>query len=142
MAGSEELERLPSGRFPKGVSGNPGGKRRDGPTSKEIQRLAAKMTPSVLLKLKRVVDAMDVRKPSQAGIAAAKMIIDRGYGEPVKETDRILFEAVEGNRRWSFNMSDGDATPALDESADVIDGIATEEEEARRPHGEPSHRRL
>ena len=41
------------------------------------------------------------------------MIIDRGYGEPVKETDRMLSAAVEGNLRWSFNMSDGDATPAL-----------------------------
>jgi hypothetical protein len=61
--GFDELERRRDGTFAPGTSGNPGGKKRRDPTALQIQKLAARMTPSVLLQRKRVVDAIDPASP-------------------------------------------------------------------------------
>ena len=64
------------------------------------------MTPSVLLQLKRVVDAIDPAKPTTAAIKAADMIVNRAHGEPVSELERLNFDLARSDGHFTFNMSD------------------------------------
>jgi hypothetical protein len=60
--GFDELERRRDGTFAPGTSGNQVEKA-PRPAALQIQKLAARMTPSVLLQRKRVVDAIDPASP-------------------------------------------------------------------------------
>jgi hypothetical protein len=66
-----------SGRFPKGVSGNPTGKPSD---LKEIAALARSRAPEMIGVLAAI--ALDKSATEFARIAAANAILDRGLGKP------------------------------------------------------------
>ncbi len=66
-----------NGRFVAGVSGNTGGK----PSAlKEITELARSKYPDAIATLHRI--ATDTTAPIFAQIAAAKSLLNRGYGKP------------------------------------------------------------
>jgi hypothetical protein len=68
--------RAPGRPWPKGVSGNPGG--RPGPDLREVREAARKLAPLAMERL-----GVLVRKgPAQVQLAAAIAILDRAYGKP------------------------------------------------------------
>jgi hypothetical protein len=83
MQGHAEIsapERRTVGRpFEKGISGNPGGKPKD---LKEIQDLARSLAPAALRTLGHIMEDKDA--PHAARVAAAGIVLDRGYGKPVQ----------------------------------------------------------
>jgi hypothetical protein len=88
------------------------------------------MTPSVLLQLKRVVDAIDPAKPTTAAIKAAEMIVNRAHGEPVSELERLNFDLARSDGHFTFNMSDIGL-------ADTTDGETVEDAELGKPPALP-----
>ncbi len=64
--------------FPKGVSGNPGGRPR---VLAEIRALARTYTEPALLAL---VEIMQHGQNESARVAAAQAVLDRGWGRPVQ----------------------------------------------------------
>ena len=62
-------------RWPKGVSGNPGGRPKG---ASEVRELARSHAPAAIARLRQLIDCKD---PSVA-VSAAKAMLDRGYGKP------------------------------------------------------------
>jgi HEAT repeat protein len=73
---SEPQNRALAGRFPKGVSGNPGGR------PKGIAAIAREHTDKAVAVL---VDAL-VDDDKRVAVTAAKELLDRGYGKPLTMT--------------------------------------------------------
>ena len=66
------------GRFPKGVSGNPGGR---APMPEEIRQIFEAAVPHAARTLVRLIDAEDPK----VGITACNIILDRLYGKPAQQ---------------------------------------------------------
>jgi len=75
------------GQFPKGESGNPGG--RPAITS-EVKELARQNAAKAF---ERIVKLMDDKNPRIA-LAAASAVLDRAYGKPVPEQRIVAFKAT------------------------------------------------
>ena len=76
----------PRGRpFPKGVSGNPGGRPR---VLADVQELARAKSPKALDTLEQIM--LDEKAPPAARVAAANGLLDRGYGRPTQPIAQTL----------------------------------------------------
>ena len=67
-------------RFPKGKSGNPGGRPKEDP---EVKILAQKRTKEAIERLTYWMQSDDAR----ASVAAANALLDRGCGKPSQSVD-------------------------------------------------------
>jgi hypothetical protein len=67
--------------FQKGVSGNPGGRRKQ---DYRIKDLAQKHTTEAIATLRSIMKGSD---DDRARVAAANAILDRGYGKPAQSVD-------------------------------------------------------
>ena len=71
--------------FPKGVSGNPGGRPK---VLSDVQDLARKRSPDAINTLAAIMD--DQKAPPAARVAAANSLLDRGYGKPTQPISQTL----------------------------------------------------
>jgi hypothetical protein len=65
--------------FPKGVSGNPGGRPK---VLGDVQELARQKSPEAITPLANIMH--DEKAPPAARVAAANALLDRGYGKPTQ----------------------------------------------------------
>ena len=71
--------------FPKGVSGNPGGRPK---VLADVQELARERSPDAINTLVAIMD--DQKAPPAARVAAANSLLDRGYGKPTQPISQTL----------------------------------------------------
>jgi hypothetical protein len=97
--------------FPKGVSGNPGGKSKH---LEELRKLALENCPRALKRIVELVESEDER----VAMMAAKEILDRGIGKPKNAEDGDEANA----KSLTINIiryTDGDKSPAQLESTAI-----------------------
>src|SRR5690349_17435827 len=70
--------------FPKGVSGNPGGRPK---VLSDVQELARQKSPEAITTLAIMHDE---KAPPAARVAAANALLDRGYGKPTQPISQTL----------------------------------------------------
>src|SRR4051812_2305772 len=85
---SERALRTLGRPFPKGVSGNPGGRPR---SLAEVEELARKRAPKAVRRLTQLMDSDDDR----VALAACVALLDRGYGKPRSSDEERIEERVE-----------------------------------------------
>ena len=74
----QAVARLPTGQFPPGRSGNPGGR----PAAlAEVRELARQHTPQAISTLVKIVEK---GRSEQARIAASVALLDRAWGKPTQ----------------------------------------------------------
>ena len=71
--------------FPKGVSGNPGGRPK---VLGDVQELAREQSPEAINTLAKIMT--DEKAPPAARVAAANVLLDRGYGKPTQPISKTL----------------------------------------------------
>lgn len=71
--------------FPKGVSGNPGGRPK---VLGDVQELAREQSPQAINTLAKIMN--DEKTPPAARVAAANALLDRGYGKPTQPISKTL----------------------------------------------------
>ncbi len=71
--------------FPKGVSGNPGGRPK---VLGDVQELAREQSPQAINTLAKIMN--DEKTPPTARVAAANALLDRGYGKPTQPISKTL----------------------------------------------------
>src|SRR6187401_2984000 len=71
--------------FPKGVSGNPGGRPK---VLGDVQELARQKSPEAINTLSNIMH--DQKAPPAARVAAANALLDRGYGKPTQPISQTL----------------------------------------------------
>ena len=71
--------------FPKGVSGNPGGRPK---VLGDVQELARQKSPEAINTLSNIMH--DEKAPPAARVAAANALLDRGYGKPTQPISQTL----------------------------------------------------
>jgi hypothetical protein len=71
--------------FPKGVSGNPGGRPK---VLGDVQELAREQSPQAINTLSKIMN--DEKTPPAARVAAANALLDRGYGKPTQPISKTL----------------------------------------------------
>jgi len=71
--------------FPKGVSGNPGGRPK---VLGDVQELARQKSPEAINTLSTIMN--DDKAPPAARVAAANALLDRGYGKPTQPISQTL----------------------------------------------------
>ena len=87
-------KRKPRGKpFPKGVSGNPGGRPKQ---AHEIAALAREFSEEAILKLAELMRGKGV--PANTVIAAINSLLERGIGKPVQPTAAELAPLLEKPR--------------------------------------------
>src|SRR5690606_13734622 len=75
----QQTSRVPVRPWPKGVSGNPGGRPR---VVGRVKELARQWTAAAIQTLASV--RQDPWQPARARVAAAEALLDRGYGKPTQ----------------------------------------------------------
>ena len=71
--------------FPKGVSGNPGGRPK---VLGDVQELAREQSPQAIDTLAEIMS--NEKAPPAARVAAANALLDRGYGKPTQPISKTL----------------------------------------------------
>ena len=71
--------------FPKGVSGNPGGRPK---VLGDVQELARQQSPDAINTLVAIMQ--NEKAPPAARVAAANSLLDRGYGKPTQPISQTL----------------------------------------------------
>ena len=71
--------------FPKGVSGNPGGRPK---VLGDVQELARQQSPLAIETLAEIMS--NEKTPPAARVAAANVLLDRGYGKPTQPISKTL----------------------------------------------------
>jgi hypothetical protein len=71
--------------FPKGISGNPGGRPK---VLGDVQELARQKSPEAITTLANIMQ--DEKAPPAARVAAANALLDRGYGKPTQPISQTL----------------------------------------------------
>ena len=71
--------------FPKGVSGNPGGRPK---VLGDVQELAREQSPQAINTLAKIMN--DEKTPPAARVAAANALLDLGYGKPTQPISKTL----------------------------------------------------
>jgi hypothetical protein len=71
--------------FPKGVSGNPGGRPK---VLGDVQELAREQSPQAINTLAKIMN--DEKTPPAARVAAANALLDRGYGKPTQPISKTV----------------------------------------------------
>jgi hypothetical protein len=71
--------------FPKGVSGNPGGRPK---VLGDVQELARQKSSEAITTLANIMH--DDKAPPAARVAAANSLLDRGYGKPTQPISQTL----------------------------------------------------
>jgi hypothetical protein len=71
--------------FPKGISGNPGGRPK---VLGDVQELAREKSPEAINTLSNIM--RDAKAPSAARVAAANALLDRGYGKPTQPISQTV----------------------------------------------------
>ena len=72
-------------QFPKGVSGNPGGRPK---VLADVQELARQQSPEAINTLVAIMQ--NEKAPPAARVAAANALLDRGYGKPTQPISQTL----------------------------------------------------
>jgi hypothetical protein len=71
--------------FPKGVSGNPGGRPK---VLSDVQEPARQKSPEAITTLANIMH--NDKAPPAARVAAANALLDRGYGKPTQPISQTL----------------------------------------------------
>jgi hypothetical protein len=71
--------------FPKGISGNPGGRPK---VLGDVQELAREKSPEAINTLSNIM--RDAKAPPAARVAAANALLDRGYGKPTQPISQTV----------------------------------------------------
>ena len=74
--------------FPKGISGNPGGRPK---VLGEVQELARQKSPEAVNTLSNIMH--DEKAPPAARVTVANALLDRGYGKPSHRLWQRLIQA-------------------------------------------------
>lgn len=91
-------QRGPGKPFAKGESGNPGGRPK---VALEVRELARTYGPRAITRLAELMD--NPKSEPQTVIAAARALLDRGYGKPIQE-----LEITPNKTRDARELSDDD----------------------------------
>ena len=91
-----------AGRFQKGQSGNPSGRKPDPPELREIEALARSHAPQAIERLAYWMAKDDAR----ASVAASLAMLNRGFGTP----QQTVTATIEDNRSV-VRLPDVSATP-------------------------------
>lgn len=83
MAKEVKPGRDAGGKFKKGVSGNPGGKR---PIPEDVKKALEELVPDAIDRLKEIVQDRE-NVPAATAVKAAEAVLDRVYGKPVQSTE-------------------------------------------------------
>jgi hypothetical protein len=100
--------------FPKGVSGNPGGRK---PLPPEFKEALEELTPDALALLGKVVrDALDGGEVTSQAITAATYMINRQYGAPaqtatIRRDPEAPMDLHINLIPWAWRVPDGEDKP-------------------------------
>ena len=78
--------------FPKGISGNPGGRPK---VLGDVQELARQKSPEAITTLANIMH--NEKAPPAARVAAANALLDRGYGKPTQPISQTLAKVDPGS---------------------------------------------
>ena len=128
---------MANGRFPEGVSGNPGGRPK---ALVAVVELARKHSAAAI---KALVDIMEAGESEQARIAAATALLNRAWGKPAQRMEHEGSGQVPVSftvNVWDKLLGDDAARAALDAVAQRMEALATDGLPALSPvqrHDEP-----
>jgi hypothetical protein len=114
--GSGIVERDESGRWQRGSSGNPAGRRVEGSQLKLVRQVAREHTVLALNTLAEI--AADQKAQPMARVRACEVLLARGWGQPSPEADVDVAESPNVPRRFIFQLGEKRLGPAL-EAGDV-----------------------
>jgi phytoene/squalene synthetase len=100
----ERIRRGPGRRWPKGVSGNPGGRPKE---LREVIDLARAYSADALETLAIIM--RDQGAPPAARVSAATHILDRAYGKPKEMVEATVRTTLEDLVMASFRQSGADS---------------------------------
>ncbi len=86
-----EATRKANGRWVKGKSANPGGRRKD-PGAEELRKMCRELTPDIIQRLADIVNEGEDRDAINAG----RELLNRGYGR-VREAPKEVGEEETAN---------------------------------------------
>jgi hypothetical protein len=109
-------ERYPDGRLKPGHTANPSGRPR---VVAELRDLARAHTPDAL---KRLVELLQSRN-EQTALAAARELLDRGYGKPVQSVEKDV-RTFDVGKAFIAAVTQVNAKPLPGDDARVIDATA------------------
>ena len=94
--------------FPKGVSGNPGGRPK---VLGDVQELARQKSPEAIETLSKIM--RDEKAAPAARVAAANALLDRGYGKPTQPISQTVAKVDPSS------LSDGELAAIVAQGAAV-----------------------
>ena len=93
------------GPFKKGISGNPGGRRKGDPRQREgYQRLAKRYSVIALRRLAKMMEDPNVE--NEVRRKCAVNLIDRAWGKPTESVDLSINSTLSMRREWSAPAPD------------------------------------
>lgn len=110
----QAADRLPSGRFAPGVTGNPGGRPK---AVRDVAAAARELTADAIATLAQIMK--DPNEPSTARIAAANSLLSRGWGRP----PQAITVSLPAGRSEQVDLVLSEASRSVTTLCSGIDGI-------------------